>query len=462
MKIDLDMNAAPEGRPADALPQSKRLLRLRTYAGLAMLDCTAITSAFLVANVIRHGDPFASPGINALIVLLPAYIGIAADRSLYTGQFFDNWRRNAYRAVKSLATALVAVVLLSFYLHATTHLSRIVMSIGSVLSAGLLIVLRAGLHRGAMRAVAGEPITTLVIRDGVNVIAGSATVVDAAAWNIAPSVSDPEMLDRFGSLVRRAERVIVACPAERRARWAAMLKGANVQGELVATELGGLGTLRTSEFGGDPTLVVSLGPLDTRARIVKRGFDLAVALAVLVLSAPLMLLVAIVLRLDSPGPVFFRQPRMGRGNRLFSMYKFRSMHVAQADLAGSVSASRGDLRVTRVGRILRATSVDELPQLLNVLRGDMSIVGPRPHALGSLAGDRLFWDIDCRYWDRHAMKPGITGLAQIKGFRGATAEAVDLEGRLAADLDYMRGWSIWRDVRILLATTFVVLHRNAY
>ncbi|HZH06134.1 MAG TPA: sugar transferase [Lautropia sp.] len=166
--------------------------------------------------------------------------------------------------------------------------------------------------------------------------------------------------------------------------------------------------------------------------------------------------------MDSPGPVFFRQQRMGRGNRLFSILKFRSMRSDLCDANGTRSTGRDDDRVTRVGRLIRSTSIDELPQLLNVLKGDMSLVGPRPHALGSLAGTQLFWEVDQRYWHRHACKPGITGLAQVRGFRGATNESVDLANRLHADLEYLNGWSIWRDVSILVRTFRVLVHQNAF
>jgi lipopolysaccharide/colanic/teichoic acid biosynthesis glycosyltransferase len=144
------------------------------------------------------------------------------------------------------------------------------------------------------------------------------------------------------------------------------------------------------------------------------------------------------------------------------MYKFRSMRHDLADRAGNRSASRDDDRITKIGRLIRATSIDELPQLFNVLRGEMSLVGPRPHALGSLAGDALFWEVDDRYWHRHALKPGLTGLAQIRGYRGATPAAKDLTDRLAADLEYLAGWTIWRDISILAGTLRVLVHKNAY
>ena len=131
-------------------------------------------------------------------------------------------------------------------------------------------------------------------------------------------------------------------------------------------------------------------------------------------------------------------------------------------LSGARSTGRHDDRVTRVGRFIRAHSLDELPQLFNVLRGEMSIVGPRPHALGSRAEDKLFWDIDTSYWHRHAVKPGLTGLAQVRGYRGATETVSDLSNRLQADLEYLSGWSLWRDIAIIFATFRVLIHRNAY
>ena len=145
-------------------------------------------------------------------------------------------------------------------------------------------------------------------------------------------------------------------------------------------------------------------PSPVRARAMKRVFDLVVAGCALVALAPVMVLAAIAIKLNDRGPVLFIQRRLGRGNRFFDMLKFRSMRVEQADADGDRSASRDDDRVTAVGSFLRRTSLDELPQLINVIRGDMSIVGPRPHALGSQAGEKLFWEVDGRYWNRHALR----------------------------------------------------------
>ena len=138
------------------------------------------------------------------------------------------------------------------------------------------------------------------------------------------------------------------------------------------------------------------------------------------------------------------------------------MRQDKSDLAGAQSTRRDDDRISRFGSFIRKTSIDELPQLLNVIKGDMSIVGPRPHALGSKAEDRLFWEITHRYWERHALKPGVTGLAQVRGYRGATEKTSDLVDRLNSDLEYLAGWRLWRDVEIVFATIGVLIHPNAY
>jgi len=147
---------------------------------------------------------------------------------------------------------------------------------------------------------------------------------------------------------------------------------------------------------------------------------------------------------------------------MFTMLKFRTMRCEAADGDGVRSVSKDDARLTRVGRILRRTSLDELPQLINVLKGEMSIVGPRPHALGTRAGNLLLWAVAERYWDRHAIKPGLTGLAQVRGLRGATTTSSALMARLQADFEYIAGWHIGRDILIMLRTLGVLVHPNAF
>jgi lipopolysaccharide/colanic/teichoic acid biosynthesis glycosyltransferase len=287
-------------------------------------------------------------------------------------------------------------------------------------------------------------------------------VLDPLQVGLNPASRTPEMLQRFAHLIEGADRVVVACGREACSRWAMLLKGANVCGEILADEVQSVGAVGVSQLGSRTTLVVSTGPLSLQQRLTKRAFDLCLATGLLLLISPVLLGIAVAIKLDSRGPVLFRQPRVGFGNKLFDVYKFRSMVAEGSDTRGDQSTMRGDSRITRVGRFIRSTSLDELPQLLNVLNGSMSLVGPRPHALGSLAGALPFWDVDDRYPHRHMLKPGITGLAQVRGQRGTAHHADDLTRRLQSDLEYMAGWSIWRDFLIILKTVRVMMHQNAY
>lgn len=187
------------------------------------------------------------------------------------------------------------------------------------------------------------------------------------------------------------------------------------------------------------------------------------ALLLLVLS-PLFALIALAVRLDSPGPILFRQPRAGFSGDVFTIYKFRSMRADMGDADGTYQALRDDPRVTRVGRLLRRTSLDELPQFYNVLKGDMSLVGPRPHAIGTLVEDTPFERSVHNYMQRYRVKPGVTGWAQVNGWRGETDSTEKLQMRVRYDLEYVDNWSISFDLYILAITPFVVLFKreNAY
>jgi lipopolysaccharide/colanic/teichoic acid biosynthesis glycosyltransferase len=286
--------------------------------------------------------------------------------------------------------------------------------------------------------------------------------VTARQLGITPDDDDPMLLDRLARAIDGCDAVVVACAAHRRAKWSHALKSAAVDVEIVTPELDQFQAIGLGDFHGHRTLLVSARPLDVRDRMLKRALDLAIAVPALLVLLPLLLTVAVAIILESGGPVLFRQQRVGQNNRLFDLLKFRSFSHACADPTGMRSASKGDDRMTKVGRFIRRTSLDELPQLINVIMGDMSIVGPRPHALGSTAEDALFWKIDERYFHRHTVKPGMTGLAQIRGYRGATVRRHDLTNRLQSDLEYLCNWSIWRDIKIIVATFGVILHPNAF
>lgn len=199
-----------------------------------------------------------------------------------------------------------------------------------------------------------------------------------------------------------------------------------------------------------PTLMMP--PFTTFERGLKRAFDFVVSSMLLILMLPLLLVVALMIKLDSAGPVFFRQTRTGQFGVGFEIFKFRSLHVAQADNQAETLVSRGDRRVTRVGKYLRKYSIDELPQVLNVLFGHMSLVGPRPHAPRAKADGQVYTDVMPDYPLRYRVKPGMTGWAQVHGWRGNTDTIEKLHRRVEYDFHYIENWSMARDLYILLRT----------
>ncbi len=189
----------------------------------------------------------------------------------------------------------------------------------------------------------------------------------------------------------------------------------------------------------------------------KRALDITVAGTALLILAPLFLLICIAIRLESPGPAFFRQVRWGQNCTKIRIFKFRSMRTDLCDTTGVQQTTENDPRITRLGAILRKTSIDELPQLINVLRGDMSLVGPRCHAIGMLAASKLYEELVPHYHYRHMVKPGLTGLAQVRGLRGPTTDPVKARARIACDLHYMRNFTIWMDLKIIFLTVWTEL-----
>ncbi len=216
-------------------------------------------------------------------------------------------------------------------------------------------------------------------------------------------------------------------------------------------------------LGDLPVLTLFERPISGTDAIVKRAEDLLLTLLILAVAWPVMLAAAIAIRLDSEGPIFFRQPREGFNNKLFRVWKFRTMTHDRCETDCITQATKGDKRVTRVGAVLRRTSIDELPQLFNVLAGDMSLVGPRPHAPSTRAGNKLFQEVVSTYAARHKVKPGITGWAQVCGFRGETDTEDKLIRRLDHDLFYIENWSVSFDLYILVRTIFALFEtENAY
>jgi exopolysaccharide biosynthesis polyprenyl glycosylphosphotransferase len=216
-------------------------------------------------------------------------------------------------------------------------------------------------------------------------------------------------------------------------------------------------------LGSLPVLTLWQRPWRDVSGIVKRAEDLVLASAALLILSPIMLLTTLLIRLTSAGPALFVQPRVGFNNEVIHVLKFRSMYVDRADLKGLETTTKNDPRVTPFGRIIRRLSLDELPQLINVVKGDMSMVGPRPHATHMRVGDLYYQEAVRGYAGRHRVKPGITGLAQVKGLRGEIRTLERAKRRVELDQEYINRWSVWLDIWVLLLTVRAVfMDSDAY
>ncbi|TDL88984.1 exopolysaccharide biosynthesis polyprenyl glycosylphosphotransferase [Meridianimarinicoccus aquatilis] len=293
-------------------------------------------------------------------------------------------------------------------------------------------------------------------------------IFDDRAGDRSPdAVLDVPKIGRFDDLVvfcRQAEidMIIMTLPPEAETRIAALL----TQFKVLPVPVHLSAFSRDYRFEDGPDGLSALLPASFRPerRLLKRAFDLSIASLLLVVLAPVLAIVAVLIRLDSPGPVFFRQVRHGFNDRPIRVWKFRSMYHDQADAAAMRVVVRGDPRVTRVGKFLRKSSLDELPQLFNVFGGTLSLVGPRPHAVAAQSSRQEAFDrIVDGYSARHRLPPGITGWAQVNGWRGEVDDPESLRARFAHDLFYIENWSLWFDLAILVRTPISLFDtRRAY
>ncbi|KEQ54017.1 Exopolysaccharide biosynthesis polyprenyl glycosylphosphotransferase [Sphingobium chlorophenolicum] len=446
---------------------SKEIVRVRLYLLCLLGDMAGLFLSFLFANWLVlgafSGEPGKPHGLVMFAMIAPLYVLLGVQGGAYGIHMLEDLRRGIFRGLLALAQAAMLMLLIVYLGKIAEQLSRLTFIVGLALSAVGVAMVRLAIGRLGARLLGEVPHLTVVIMDGVPIDAGPHMhVIEAAAAGLHPKGHDADMAARLAAAVGMAERVIVACPMERMDDWSVALKSLSARGEIVVPELLRFAPARVDEFDGQPTIIVAGGPFQFRDRLIKRFFDIIVATAATIALSPVLIAAALAVKLTSPGPVIFRQPRIGRDARPFSIYKFRSMRAEASDHKADKLTGRDDDRVTAVGRFLRKTSIDELPQLFNVLRGDMSIVGPRPHAAAAKAGDSLYWEVDDRYWERHCIKPGMTGLAQVRGHRGSTDHHQDLIDRLQSDLEYVTKWSIWRDLRIIVATIGVLVHHKAY
>ncbi|MBI2719884.1 MAG: undecaprenyl-phosphate glucose phosphotransferase [Rhizobiales bacterium] len=439
---------------------------------------------FLIAGLHTDADPFDLPGpylplILAVALALPA---VAQSLGLYSIKALLRPAREVTRLAAAWSLIFAVVTVAMFLGKLGDNYSRVWLSVWFIAGLALLICYRAAtallvrhwnrngqLDRRAVLVGGGAPAADLVraLEASRNIDVAVVGVFDDRDDNRSPATIGA--LPKLGNVselldfVRRAriDVLIVTLPLAAEERLLQILKRLwvlPVDIRLSAYSQKLFYRPRAySYIGNVPFLDVFDKPLGDWGRLLKAIEDKLIAAAAMALLSPVMLLVALAIRLESRGPVLFRQKRYGFNNELIEVLKFRSMYHDMRDADAARLVTKDDRRVTRVGRFIRRTSLDELPQLFNVLRGELSLVGPRPHATKAKAADRLYNDVVDGYFARHKVKPGITGWAQINGWRGETDTADKLQRRVEHDLYYIENWSLALDLLILWRTPWSLL-----
>ncbi|MEP9357054.1 undecaprenyl-phosphate glucose phosphotransferase [Xanthobacter sp. KR7-65] len=450
---------------------------------VALILALSVIVAFLSTGQETASFEFTQPlGIGVLAAV--AFVLIATSQGLYKPWRMVRVVEEARAAVINWIFAILVVATVIFCLKVGDNTSRLATGLFAVLGFVTIPVsrwalgmwLRRAIETGAVR---GRPSLLIGDLDELDKVVPNHVLVrlgldEVRRFSLSARGSagasgglTPEDIDSLKNALQfarqnRIEEIILAMPwsdIERLDAVRARLRSVPLPVKLLPDEaVNELLDAPRVDFGSSIAIEVQRAPLSRLELAQKRVLDIAIASVAIMLLLPLFAIIAACIKLDSRGPVIFRQRRNGFGGREFTIYKFRSMTVME-DGGKVVQAQRNDRRVTRVGRFLRASSLDELPQVLNVLFGQMSIVGPRPHAI---AHDDEYSKLIAGYAFRHHVKPGITGWAQVQGLRGETRELELMERRIEMDLWYINNWSVWLDLKIVLRTFIEVLRKEAY
>jgi Undecaprenyl-phosphate glucose phosphotransferase len=452
--------------------------------GLVMLVGLAAYVAYVVP---LDGFSWHYPLAILAIAALATLAFQAAD--IYQVQAFRGYEKQYFRLASAWSVVFLMVIGVSFFAKAGDQFSRV--WLGSFYIAGLmvLIVFRRGLFlmvqrwteqgrldRRAVIVGADEKGAALINalmaqrNSDIHIIGAFDDRGDDRAPTAVSGLPKLGVVDDLVEFARRTriDLVIFSLPISAESRILQMLKKlwvlpVDIRLAAHANKLR-FRPRAYSYLGNIPVLDVLDKPITDWDVVMKWLFDKVIGTIALILLSPIMLITAIAIKLDSRGPVLFKQKRYGFNNELIEVYKFRSMRVDQCDATASKLVQKDDPRVTRVGRFIRKTSIDELPQLFNVVfKGNLSLVGPRPHAVHAKAENRVYDEAVDGYFARHRVKPGITGWAQINGWRGETDTQEKIQQRVEHDLYYIENWSVMFDLYILAATPFALAKtENAY
>lgn len=451
-----------------------------------IMDLGIIAAAGWLAYAVRH-DSFVLPG--AYFVAIAIAMAMAANvfqlAGLYRHDELEKIGGQLGRLMVGWTAVSLALLAVSFFSKTSADYSRIWVGIWLLGSFGGLTIFRIALAWRILDWKHNGLLTRNVIivgagKQGERLIRhiedhkAELGVHPMAVFTLNPDLAQTDVL---GVPVKggikdlllyvrnnQVQEIMVALPWDREDDISDVLyqlREAPVDVSLAPEPLGyRLMERRVRHLGDLPLTVVQEPPLSGWSYVTKGLEDRILSALIILMISPVLLILAIIIRLDSPGPAIFRQQRYGFNNNVFTVYKFRSMRNDAGDAKGGAQATKGDARITRIGAFIRKTSLDELPQLFNVLKGDMSLVGPRPHAV---AHNEEYAELIDQYLNRHKVKPGITGWAQIHGLRGETDTQEKMEMRVQYDLYYIDNWSLWLDLRIIFRTLLVgFVNENAY
>lgn len=435
-----------------------------------------ILGSFLAAFWLRFGhSALPQPYLIALLVTLLTSSVVLPATGAFRREFEWAVMRKLRRLVAGWAIVVLVLISIAAMLKVTDTFSRIWFGLWVLITAAGLVVVLLITHAAAVRERRQDQQSRSVVLVGAGDAAARvesrlrddpATSMNlvacfGTAWSERAVRPVSELADYVAQ--HKIQEVWIAAPWEDKSLLDSALDAlresvvdVNVIPDLHQYRLLNQGI---SEWGGLPVISLAGTPMTGTEKRLKALFDWVTALLLTVLLSPMLLLIALLIKLSGPGPVLFRQARHGVGGESIQILKFRSMKLHREQDGQVTQAAADDQRVTAVGRFLRRTSLDELPQLFNVLKGDMSLVGPRPHAIEH---NHLYKSRIPRYMLRHKVKPGITGWAQVNGLRGQTDTPEKMALRIEHDLWYIQNWSLWLDLKILLLTPLVMMHRNAY
>jgi Undecaprenyl-phosphate glucose phosphotransferase len=483
--------AQATGRLASLRDDVATITPARVRLGLRLVEYFILFGAGVIAYAVHVAGTFGLLDQYILPLLVVPLVAILWLDQI-GGYRIEGWTKptlRAWRLVVAWTGAMVVLVAAAFFFKAGEEYSRFWVGLWYALGLGGLLASRVAtrlvatswaksgrLDRRAVIVGGGEPAAALIRALEASRSANIRIVGlfdDRGAERIGIVANYP-VLGSFDDLAgiareKKVDLVIVALPLTAENRLLHLLKKlwvlpVDVRVSALSSRLR-FRPRAYSHIGDVPFVDIFDRPLSGGDVMVKAAFDRIIGAAALVALAPVMALVALAVRLDSKGPVLFKQKRHGFNNELIEVYKFRSMYVNQSDATAAKLVTKGDPRVTRVGRFIRKTSLDELPQLFNVVfKGNLSLVGPRPHAVHAKAADHLYQDVVDGYYARHKVKPGITGWAQIHGWRGETDTAEKIQRRVEHDLHYIESWSPLLDLYILAMTpvSLVTKTENAY